>query len=322
GYNYTLDNGTVPQPSNLFTGVAAGPHTVTVTFGSCTTTINVNVPPPAPLTPTGTTTPSGCSASGTITITPGTGAGAGVPPYTYQLGSGTAQASGTFTAVAAGNYVVTVTDATGCTGTVNVTVGNRAALSGTAVATPSGCQPSGTITLTPTGGTAPFTYSLDGISFLPSNVFNPVGAGTYAITIKDSTGCTFNVTNIVVAGTSVSASAVSTPSACNPSGTVTVTATSGTAPYTYQLGSNAAQASNIFSSLATGSYVITVKDALSCVATVNVNVGALNPLLASAVTTPSGCVPANGTIDAQNQILKRYLLLSYAYRFSKIITKK
>ncbi|RYE20625.1 MAG: TonB-dependent receptor, partial [Sphingobacteriaceae bacterium] len=31
---------------------------------------------------------------------------------------------------------------------------------------------------------------------------------------------------------------------------------------------------------------------------------------------------ANTTVDAQNQILKRYLLLTYAYRFNKTITKK
>jgi hypothetical protein len=40
------------------------------------------------------------------------------------------------------------------------------------------------------GGTAPYTYSINGGAFVSSNVFVGLTAGVYTITVKDANGCT------------------------------------------------------------------------------------------------------------------------------------
>lgn len=56
--------------------------------------------------------------------------------------------------------------------------------------TPSTCtQNIGTITVTGSSGTLPYTYSIDGVNFQNSNLFSSLAVGTYTITIKDAIGC-------------------------------------------------------------------------------------------------------------------------------------
>ncbi|MBK6379389.1 MAG: hypothetical protein IPF72_06430 [Chitinophagaceae bacterium] len=64
----------------------------------------------------------------------------------------------------------------------NTQVNSTELIAGAACSAPN----SGSITITATGGLAPYTYQLDAGAFQPSNVFNGVSAGTHTITIKDA----------------------------------------------------------------------------------------------------------------------------------------
>ncbi len=64
----------------------------------------------------------------------------------------------------------------------NTQVNSTELIAGAACSSPN----SGSITITATGGLAPYTYQLDAGAFQPSNVFNGVSAGTHTITIKDA----------------------------------------------------------------------------------------------------------------------------------------
>lgn len=46
----------------------------------------------------------------------------------------------------------------------------------------------GSVTISATGGTAPYTYSINGGSFGASNVFTGLCAGKYILTVKDANG--------------------------------------------------------------------------------------------------------------------------------------
>jgi hypothetical protein len=79
-------------------------------------------------------------------------------------------------------------------------------------------------------------------------------------------------------------------------GTITVTAGSGTGPYTYRLNSGVFQSSNVFSALVAGTYSITVKDANGCTASGTATVSDFPPgPLFTAVRTvlQNNCVPCH-----------------------------
>ncbi|MEO7306655.1 MAG: T9SS type A sorting domain-containing protein [Ferruginibacter sp.] len=64
----------------------------------------------------------------------------------------------------------------------NTTVNSTELIAGSSCTSPN----SGSITITATGGVAPYMYQLGAGPFQPSNVFSGLAAGTYTITIKDS----------------------------------------------------------------------------------------------------------------------------------------
>lgn len=119
----------------------------------------------------------------------------GLEPYTYDWSNG---ATGSVASnLSMGFYSVVVTDANGCTSSMEGGVEQpTAALSATA--TLSG----NTVEVSVTGGTAPYSYSLAGETFASSNVFNGLAQGSYTVTVVDANGCSIesNSVQVVVAG--------------------------------------------------------------------------------------------------------------------------
>jgi gliding motility-associated-like protein len=54
----------------------------------------------------------------------------------------------------------------------------------------------GVITVNAAGGNTSYTYSIDGVNFQPSNIFN-VAPGPYTVTVKDNLGCTTSFNSVV-----------------------------------------------------------------------------------------------------------------------------
>lgn len=125
--------------------------------------------------------------------------------------------------------------------------------------------PNGSITANATGGKSPYTFSIDGANFSGTKTFNSLSAGDYTITVRDADNCDRTV-EATVEGVGVSASAtVDIDSGCKgTNGKITVTASNGTGPYTYKLDNAAFVSENTFTSLATNTYQVTVKDAGGC----------------------------------------------------------
>ena len=185
-YSYSVD-GSPFVGNSLFTGLAAGVHSVTIQDGNgCQATQNVTVGQGAGLTVTSRqSNTSACVNDGTIQVV----VAGGVAPYSYSLNGGPSQGSNNFTGLAAGNYVATVTDSRGCTGTVNVTINvNNISVTFYKTDAPT-CAGTGSVTLYRAGGTGPYTYSLDGNNYQASNVFTNLAPGTYTGYVKDSKTC-------------------------------------------------------------------------------------------------------------------------------------
>lgn len=126
----------------------------------------------------------------------------------------------------------------------------------------------GSITATVTGGKAPYTYALNAGVFGSNAVFSQLSAGNYILRVKDKNGCTVQSAQIQlrIPGNDLNLTAVTEPDTecLGNTGSITVTATGGTEPYQYKIGSAAFNDNTTFTSLPTASHEVTVKDAAGC----------------------------------------------------------
>jgi gliding motility-associated-like protein len=294
GYTFVWSNGAVSEDLN---NVAAGNYTVTITDSKgCTATASATVTQPASAvsgTITSKTNATFGGYDGSVTIA---GAG-GVPPYTYRMGAGAYQTSGTFSSLGAGTYTVTVRDANLCTATVPVTITQPlSGLKGTLVSqvnvTCFGAS-TGSATVAGLDGILPYEYKINSGSYQASPTFTALAAGNYVITIRDAvlTEAIVNVT-ITQPATAVTGTVTSqTNVQCygSKTGSFTINASGGSAPYQYKLGTGAFQSSGAFTSLGAGTYTVTIQDVFSCSSVVNVT-----------ITQPAAVL--SGTIAIQNNV--------------------
>lgn len=104
--------------------------------------------------------------------------------FRYFIPNVAPQTSGVFTGLQAGSYEVTGQDTEGCTTTMTVEIQEPDEL--TVSVTQSGAG----FTLTASGGTSPYEYSLDGTTFQASPTFEDLDGGLYTFTVLDANGCT------------------------------------------------------------------------------------------------------------------------------------
>jgi phosphodiesterase/alkaline phosphatase D-like protein len=122
----------------------------------------------------------------------------------------------------------------------------------------------GSITVSATGGVAPYTYSLTGENYQQSALFENLAPGKYYPVVKDNNGCIkqtiVNITEPPVFNTSYTSVDV----ACNgvANGRIFLLASGGQQPYSYNW-SNGATVSSLQNLLA-GTYTITISDAAGC----------------------------------------------------------
>ncbi|GAA4313653.1 gliding motility-associated C-terminal domain-containing protein [Nibribacter koreensis] len=298
-YSYSI-NGTAFQTGTSFTGLAAGTYTITAKDANgCLTTTSIIVGTDKPVAFASTASASTCgNSNASLTITKVTG---GFAPFTYSKNGTNFQASNTFTGLTAGTFTITVKDAKGCTYSEQVIITNVAGpteFSSFAKASTCG-NANGELTLgTVTGGTAPYTYSLNNGAYQASATFGALMAGEYVLTVKDANGCVLSKTVQLTNIAGPQATATATASTCgNSNGQISVLATEGTAPYTYSINSGAFQTENIFQNLAAATYSISVKDANGCIKTLSVAVTNINgPTQVSLATVSSTCGAANGSL--------------------------
>ena len=212
-----------------------------------------------------------CAAGGTATTTASTG----TAPFSY-LWSNT-QNTATISGLNAGNYTVTVTSANGCSATSATTVTSNAITltTSTPVTTNSSCGgTTGSASVAPTNGTAPYTYLWSNAAVTQTN--NNIASGSYNVTITDANGCQAVVSNIIVNNpNSPSASIASVTNVnCNAAttGAASVTASGGTLTTGYAYNwSNGANTASI-SGLSAGVYTVTVTDNAQCTDVVAVTI--------------------------------------------------
>jgi len=298
-FTYSVDGGSFSSTTN-YTGLAAGTHTLVVkdvTGCSFTTTITITTTPGPTLLNSSSTFSKCSSPTGSITVQTPVG---GTAPFTYSFNGGTFSSTQTFTALAAGTYTVVAKDANGCTISQNITVSNTPPPTALSVTTgPSACAAStGTISIgSVTGGTAPYSFSVNGGAFSGTNNYTGFAPGTYPVVVRDFNGCTFT-TSATVTGTQPTAAVITTtPTSCFYStGTITIGAiTGGVSPFVYSVNGSSFTATTTYTGRPAGTYTVSVKDFNSCILTQTVIITSSQPTALAVTTTTTPCGASSGT---------------------------
>ncbi len=234
------------------------------------------------ITVTGTlTAPTSGSSNGSISASTSGGSSG----FTFSINGGPFQSSGSFSNLAAGSYSIVAKNSSGCTGTATFTLvatnpctGVTINVTGTTVNPTSTITSNGSINVT-ASGSAGFTFNINGGVFQASGNFPNLAAGTYTVIAKDVNGCTGTTVFTLTApnpcsGVTITVSPVITGNRpCEPNnGSVAVTGSGGTGPYTFSLNGGAFQSSNSFTGLAAIAHTITAKDANGCTGSINATV--------------------------------------------------
>lgn len=241
-------------------GLPNGTYSVTVTGPSgCTGFASQTITNVSTLQAAATSSPASCGSDGSVIAT----ATNGTPPYTYlwNTADNTSQVSN----LPAGNYTVTVTDASGCSTTATTFIANGSFALDSITVTQATCDIStdATATLYVSGSNPPFSYTFNG-STGSSNVFSGLGIGTYSVTVTDGGGCilvqSFTVTqaNLQVQTGIVQQSNCLTGQA----GSLSVAPLNGLPPYDYSWSNG--MTTDTVTNLTTGGYTVTVTDASGC----------------------------------------------------------
>ena len=290
-YSYLWSNGAVTQS---ISGLTAGTYSITVADANgCTTSSTYTVIESTIITLTTSTTITNVTCNGTATgaINLTATAGGGTPGYTYTY-AWTASNGGIvppaqinnedLSGLTAGDYTVTVTvtDNAGCskvfTAAITATVTEPSVLIAVAGGSDISCfgGNNGTATVTPGGGTAPYTYLWSNGAITQS--ISGLTAGTYSVIITDAHSCTAFASYTVTEPALLVAVASGTNVTCfgSSNGTAIVNVTGGTASYSYAWTGPGAftAATQSISGLVPGTYTVLVTDGHGCTATSNYTV--------------------------------------------------
>lgn len=308
-YEYGLSP-TNTSSNNRFPNLSAGNHTIyieDVGNPGCFGSVNVVVTEPTPVVVSITETPASClaCADGKLMAT----ASGGIPPYSYLWGANTGfQTTAEANSLLPGTYCITVTDANGCVRTscsaVNVAQGNCTYSLGGFVSAGVSCfgAQDAAIDITVTNGIPPYTY-LWSTGDTSQDIFN-LSAGNYSVTVEDSSGCPSLSSFTILEPSPLSITITETPASCPActDGSLSLSASGGTPPYTYDWDDPNNQTTATATGLQTGTYCITVTDANGCsetsCATLTADTAGCTLSLSAVVTLPSTCGAADGAVDA------------------------
>ncbi len=291
---YTYSWAVINNTNASVTGLSSGGFSVTVTDSrGCTFVGSLNITQPA------------TAVTGTVSVVNNVSCfngnngkasvigGGGTPGYTYAWSNG--PATTTNSNLQSGLYTATVTDSKGCTFSagVNITQPATSVSATVTVVNNVSCKNgnNGVLTVNAGGGSGGFTYLWSQAGATAQSISNLV-ANTYSVTVTDINGCTMvasaTVTepNALVANSNI-AQHVSCYGGNNGSASIVVNG--GVQPFTYAWTTIASTSSSV-TTLASGSYTITVTDNNGC--TTNA---------VAVITQPAA--PLTSTVNVVNNVL-------------------
>ena len=279
-YTYLWNTGATSQSINNLT---AATYFATVTDANdCEDNLAIAVTAPSAIVGNCSSTDDDGTNNGAVDLT----LSGGTAPYTYVWSNGATTKD--LTNLAAGTYTVTITDNNNCQLIQDCTVGMGCpTIQFAIVQTPISCfgGNDGALDLTTFFGTPPYTYlwsngatteDISGLSF-----------EIYSLTVTDANGCIGTIADRPFTASELIASCTSTDETSGNNGTIDLTVSGGTSPYTY-VWNNGATTQDL-TGLASGTYTVTITDNKNC------------QLIESCVVNNIGCPIINVTITKTDE---------------------
>ncbi|MCB9319115.1 MAG: T9SS type A sorting domain-containing protein [Lewinellaceae bacterium] len=294
-FTFLWSNGATTED---ITGLQSGDYYVTITDGAgCELEKEASINEPAALYLSIQTVSEACTGNGdgTINLT----VSGGTAPYRYHWSNGATTED--LTGVSAGSYSVTVTDASDCSASDNAMINSSEPMVLTLTPSPASCADNqdGSIDLQVQGGKSPYKFAWS--NGATTEDLEGLGAGTYSVTVTDVNGCTANDEAKVSEPNPLQLYAGTEDPLCHndENGSIDLTVSGGTTPYSYQW-SNGATTEDL-NNLSAGSYSVTVTDKNGCNATKALNIAAPETLTITVDHVNANCDAANGEATAQPQ---------------------
>ncbi|MCI4669245.1 MAG: gliding motility-associated C-terminal domain-containing protein [Bacteroidia bacterium] len=229
----------------------------------------------------------------------------GITPFSLAWSDGSNTSSNTRTisqgGLPAGPQFVTVTDANGCATLASTYVTEPVSALEVLEELPQNVlcngQANGSIDMTLTGGTTPYTFAWS--NGATTEDLSNLTAGSYSVTVTDGNGCIITETIEISEPTVTTVQSLSTPVNCfgGQDGSLDVSVNGGTEPYSYSW-SNGASTQDL-QSVAAGIYDLTITDGNGCITQQSFQV--VEPLapvsLTSILNEPTCYGSTNGSIS-------------------------
>jgi len=193
----------------------------------------------------------------------------GWSPKKYYMKDSAYALSNNFYNLAAGTYQFFVIDSIHSIDSISVTVSSADSLSIEVITKKTLCYGSsdGEATIVVSGGTSPYSYSLDGYNFKSDNTFIGLSEGSYRVFVKDVYGNQvsreFTISQPAPLALEITDTVDTKCGLAN--GSVSVNASGGTAPYEYSADWTGFTSSTVLDGLSAGEHLIIVKDQNGCV---------------------------------------------------------
>ncbi|MBL7800470.1 MAG: M4 family metallopeptidase [Chitinophagales bacterium] len=306
GYSYLWSNG---QTTSTITNLTAGSYSVTITDAkNCTSSNSTSVNSSALFSVSKSTVNNKCfgdnSGSASVSVNGGT------PSYSYNWSNGGTNSS--IANVAAGTYIVTTTDGSGCAKTDTIVITQPTSLSAITTSVNANCAANnGNATATTSGGTPTYSYVWN--NGQTTGTATNLIAGNYSVTVKDANNCTTSASITVGANNTLTTSTYPSNVKCfnGNDGAITITANGGSGNYQYAWNNGSTTAS--LSNLSIGKYIVTISDGSACQKTDSFTITA--PTAISTAMQSTNVLCANGN-NGSATITATGGTPSYAYSWS------